>query len=116
MKVKKIMLISEELGRISKDFLNGYKGINIELNSKEINGVFTDLYINDEIKKELIKKYPDIYFYSLYQYDIPEETYLSKSKRGSNYFGTVIIDTDLNFQEYEKLKDYGLFEDLEEML
>lgn len=55
MKVEKIMLISEELGRVSKDFLNGYKGINIELNSKEINGVFTDLYINDEIKKELIK-------------------------------------------------------------
>lgn len=103
MRVEKIMLISEELGRISKDFLNGYRGINIELNSKEINGVFTDLYINDEVKKELIKKSPDIYFYSLHQYDVSEETYISKSKRGSNYFGTVIIDIDLNFQEYEKL-------------
>lgn len=116
MRIEKIMLVSEELGRVSKDFINGYKGINIELNSKEINGVFTDLYINDEVKKELIKKYPDIYFYSLHQYGIPEETYLSKSKSGSNYLGTVIIDTDLDFQEYEKLKDYGLFEDLEEML
>ena len=28
----------------------------------------------------------------------------------------VIIDKELNFQEYEKLQDYGLFEDLEEML
>ncbi|MHD0319077.1 hypothetical protein [Fusobacterium sp. THCT1E2] len=116
MRVEKIMLISEELGRISKDFLNGYRGINIELNSKEINGVFTDLYINDEIKKDLLKKYSDIYFYSLHQYDIPEETYISKSKREGNYFGTMIIDKELNFQEYEKLQDYGLFEDLEEML
>lgn len=31
------------------------------------------------------------------------------------YKGTVIIDTDLDFQEYEKLKDYGLFENLEEI-
>ncbi|MCB8566297.1 hypothetical protein [Fusobacterium ulcerans] len=116
MRVEKIMLISEELGRISKDFLNGYRGINIELNSKEINGVFTDLYINDKIKKDLLKKYSDIYFYSLHQYDIPEETYISKSKREGNYFGTMIIDKELNFQEYKKLQDYGLFEDLEEML
>lgn len=116
MRIEKIMLVSEELRKISKDFINGYKGINIELNSKEINGVFTDLYINDEVKKELIKKYPDIYFYTLHQYDIPEETYISKNKSKVNYFGTMIIDTDLGFQEYEKLKDYGFFDDLEEML
>ena len=42
MRIEKIMLVSEELRKISKDFINGYKGINIELNSKEINGVFTD--------------------------------------------------------------------------
>ncbi|MDU1909616.1 hypothetical protein [Fusobacterium sp.] len=47
------MLISNELGKISKDFLNGYKRINFELNFKETNGVFTGLYINDEIKKSL---------------------------------------------------------------
>lgn len=65
MKIEKIMLISEELGRISKNFLNDYKGINIELNSKEINGVFTDLYINDEVKKEL-KKNILIFIFILY--------------------------------------------------
>lgn len=80
MEIEKKILVSKKLEKIADDFLREYKTIEL----KEINVVFTDFHISNELIKEISKKYTNVYFYSLHM-----------DKERDNYLGSIISEEKL---------------------